>query len=100
MKLKIKVGDEVQIIAGKEKGRKSSVLEINFLKRKIRVKEVRVQTLFDKKEGIKKREGFIDYSNVKLINSIPTKSLKRNLKKVQNQAYLKNNKWELDKLCI
>ena len=77
MKLKIKVGDEVQVIAGKDKGRKGSVLEILPLKQKIRVKSVRVQTLFDKKEGIQKKEGFIDYSNVKLIQ----KSVKKDLKK-------------------
>jgi len=77
MKLKIKVGDEVQVITGSDKGRKGSVLEILPHKKKIRVKEVRVQTLFDKKEGIQKREGFIDYSNVKLIKSAPAKDFKK-----------------------
>ena len=77
MKLKIKVGDEVQVTAGKDKGRKGSVLEIQSLKQKIRVKDVRVQTCFDKKEGIQKREGFIDYSNVKLLNSAPAKDFKK-----------------------
>ena len=77
MKLKIKVGDEAQVIAGKDKGRKGSVLEIQPLKRKIRIKGVRVQTCFDKKEGIKKREGFIDYSNVKLLKSAPAKAFKK-----------------------
>ena len=69
MKLKIKVGDEVQVIAGSEKGRKGLVLNLDPIKRKIRVKDIRVQTRFDKKEGIQKREGFIDYSNVKLIKA-------------------------------
>lgn len=78
MKLKIKVGDEVQVVAGSDKGRKGSVLEIQPLKLKIRVKNVRVQTLFDKKEGIQKREGFIDYSNVKLLKSAPAKAFKKN----------------------
>ena len=80
MKLKIKVGDEVQVITGSDKGRKGSVLEVLPLKQKIRVKEVRVQTLFDKKEGIQKREGFIDYSNVQLINSAPVKVFKKSKK--------------------
>ena len=80
MKLKIKVGDEVQVIAGSDKGRKGSVLEILPLKQKIRVKEVRVQTLFDKKEGIQKREGFIDYSNVQLVHSAPAKVFKKSKK--------------------
>ncbi len=70
MKLKIKKGDEVQVIAGSEKGRKGPVLELDARKLKIRVKGVRVQTRHDKKEGILKREGFIDYSNVKLIQAV------------------------------
>ena len=69
MKLKIKKGDEVQVIAGSEKGRKGPVLELDSRRLKIRVKGVRVQTRHDKKEGILKREGFIDYSNVKLIQA-------------------------------
>ena len=77
MKLKIKAGDEVQVIAGSAKGQKGSVLEVHPLKRKIRVKDIRVQTCFDKKEGIQKREGFIDYSNVKLIHSAPKKAFKK-----------------------
>ena len=72
MKLKIKKGDEVQVIAGSAKGRKGAVLEIDSRKMKIRVKDVRVQTRHDKKEGLLKREGFIDYSNVKLIQSAPS----------------------------
>lgn len=74
MKLKIKVGDEVKIIAGSDKGRKGSVLEINFIKSKIRVKDVRVQTIFNKKDSkIEKREGFIDYSNVSLVQAASKK---------------------------
>ena len=80
MKSKIKIGDEVQVIAGSDKGRKGSVLELSLAKRKIRVKGVRVQTHFDKKEGIQKREGFIDYSNVKLIKSAAVKSFKKSKK--------------------
>ena len=89
MKLKIKVGNEVQIITGSDKGRKGSVLEIQPVKRKIRVKDVRVQTLFDKKEGIQKREGFIDYSNVKLINSAPAKTFKKKSKKGSGKGLFK-----------
>ena len=80
MKLKIKIGDEVQVITGSDKGRKGSVLDIQPIKQKIRVKDVRVQTIFDKKEGIQKREGFIDYSNVKLIKSAPVKAFKKSKK--------------------
>jgi large subunit ribosomal protein L24 len=69
MKLKIKKGDTVQIIAGQQKGTKGAVLAINPEKMKIKVQGVRVQTNFDKKEGIFKAEGFIAYSNVKLVES-------------------------------
>jgi large subunit ribosomal protein L24 len=68
-KLKIKKGDTVQVIAGAQKGTKGAVLAINPNKMQIKVSGVRVQTNFDKKEGITKSEGFIDYSNVKLVES-------------------------------
>ena len=71
MKKKIKKGDEVLVIAGSDKGRKGAVLSFNRSKGKLRVKGVRVQTCFDKKEGMHKKEGFIDRSNVKLIQSAP-----------------------------
>lgn len=67
MKLKIKKGDTVQVIAGADKGVKGSVLEVYPKKMKIRIQGVRVQTHFDKKEGVLKKEGTIDYSNVKLL---------------------------------
>ena len=77
MKLKIKVGDEVLVTTGKDKGRKGVVLALNTSKRKIRVKDVAVLTHFDKKEGIKKYEGFIDYSNVKLVKATEKKYTRR-----------------------
>ena len=64
MKLKLKKGDEALVIAGSEKGKKSKILEIDPRKLKVRLQGVRVQTHFDKKEGIQKKEGWIDYSNV------------------------------------
>lgn len=67
MKLKIKKGDTVQVIAGADKGVKGVVLEVNTKKLKVRVQGVRVQTHFDRKEGILKKEGLIDYSNIKLL---------------------------------
>ncbi len=67
MKLKIKKGDTVQVIAGAQKGTKGAVLSVNPTKLRIKVQGVNIQTHFDKKEGILKSEGFIDYSNVKLV---------------------------------
>ncbi len=69
MKLKIKKGDEALVISGSEKGKKAKVLEMDTLKLKARLQGVRVQTHFDKKEGIQKKEGWIDYSNIRLLSS-------------------------------
>ena len=89
MKLKIKVGDEVQVITGSEKGKKGAVLEVQPIKQKIRIKDVRVQTRFDKKDGPKKREGFIDYSNVRLIKSAPAKAYKKSKKSSKGGLFKK-----------
>jgi large subunit ribosomal protein L24 len=67
MKLKIKKGATVQVIAGAEKGKKGTVLEINENKMGVRVQGIRVQTHFDKKDGLLKKEGLIHYSNLKLV---------------------------------
>jgi large subunit ribosomal protein L24 len=67
MKLKIRKGDTVQVIAGSDKGAKGAVLDVDPKKMRVLVKGVRVQTHFDKKEGVLKKEGFLDYSNVKLV---------------------------------
>ena len=69
MKLKIKKGDEALVIAGSEKGKKAKVLAIDVNKLKARLQGVRVQTHFDKKEGIQKKEGWIDYSNIRLVSA-------------------------------
>lgn len=73
MKLKIKKGATVEVVAGADKGKKGTVLDVNALKMKIRVQGVRVQTHFDKKEGKFTREGFLDYSNVKLVEQAAAK---------------------------
>lgn len=67
MKLKIRKGDTVQVIAGGDKGKKGSVIEVKPAAMKIKIENVKVQTHYDKKDGLLKKEGFIDYSNVKLV---------------------------------
>lgn len=67
MKLKIRKGDTVQVIAGSEKGKKGPVIEVKPTALKIKIQGVKVQTHYDKKDGLLKKEGFIDYSNVKLV---------------------------------
>ena len=69
MKLKIKKGDTVQVIAGSDKGKKGTVIEVKPTAMKIKIQGVKVQTHYDKKDGLLKKEGFIDYSNVKLIST-------------------------------
>ena len=80
MKLKIKVGDQVQVIAGAEKGKKGAVLELLADRQKIRIKDIKIQTHFDKEKGILKKEGFIDYSNVKLVKASAPKDYKKGSK--------------------
>lgn len=77
-KLKIKKGATVQVIAGAEKGKKGSVLEILPSKMMVRVQGIRVQTHFDKKEGLLKKEGLIHYSNLRLVEgaAAPAKAKK------------------------
>ena len=68
-KLKIKKGDVALVITGADKGRQAKVLEVSLSRLKARLQGVRVQTHFDKKEGIQKKEGWIDYSNIRLVSS-------------------------------
>ena len=84
MKMKISKGDTVQIIAGSDKGMKGEVKAIDSKKLRVRVQGVRVQTHFDKKEGIIKGEGFVDYSNVKLVEKA-----KKDLKKLKSKSATK-----------
>ena len=67
MKLKIKKGSTVQVIAGSDKGKKGTVLEIVPGKMGVRVQGVRIQTHYSKQEGLQKKEGLIHYSNLKLV---------------------------------
>lgn len=67
MSLKIRKGDTVKVIAGSEKGKKGAVIEVKPSAMKIKIQGVKVQTHFDKKDGLLKKEGFIDYSNVQLV---------------------------------
>jgi large subunit ribosomal protein L24 len=67
MKLKIRKGDKVQVTTGADKGKKGTVIQVSPTSMKIKIEGVKVQTHFDKKDGLLKKEGFIDYSNVKLV---------------------------------
>ncbi len=86
MKLKIKKDDEVEVIAGGQKGKKGAVLEISQKPLKVKISNVFVQNHFDKKERKQiKREGFISYSNVRLVQAAAKKTKKRKIQKKQKQ---------------
>ncbi len=75
MKLKIKKGDIVQVIAGANKGEQGRVLEVYPDKMKILVERVNERSKHERpnpkneKGGIVKREMPIHYSNVLLLDS-------------------------------
>ena len=70
MKLKIKKGSTVKVIAGSDKGKTGSVLEVYPQTMRIKVQGVRIQTNLDKKENqLVKTEGSIHYSNVQLVEA-------------------------------
>lgn len=80
LKLKIKKGSTVQVISGSDKGKKGSVLEIDTNKMLVKVQGVRMQTHFDKKDGLLTKEGFLDYSNLKLIGEAKKEAKKTSKK--------------------
>jgi large subunit ribosomal protein L24 len=85
MKLKIKKGATVQVITGSDKGKKGSVLAVDAANMKVLVQGVKVQTHYDKKDGLLKKEGYIDYSNVKLVEAA-TKEKKTSKKTTKQKS--------------
>jgi len=68
-KLKIKKGDSVKVITGSDKGKTGEVLAVDSGKMKILVQGIKVMTHYDKKDGLVKKEGYFDYSNVQLLET-------------------------------
>lgn len=74
MKTHVKKGDEVQIIAGKNKGKRGAVLSVNAAKGTVIVEGARVlkkatrPTEQDPEGGIKEVDGPIHISNVKKVS--------------------------------
>ena len=68
--MKIKVGDTVKVIAGKDKGKEGQVLKVDHKNGRVVVKGVNMITKHNKQSaqnpegGIVHREGAIDISNV------------------------------------
>ena len=68
--MKIKMGNQVKIITGKDKGKTGEVIEINRKLNVIKVKAINLVKKHQKptkenKGGVISKESFIHYSNVK-----------------------------------
>lgn len=74
MKLNIKKGATVEVIAGQDKGKKGTVMEVVASKLGVRVQGIRVQTHYSKQDGLQKKEGLIHYSNLKLVDAPASQS--------------------------
>ena len=74
IKMKIRKGDTVQIISGKDKGKTGEILEINRKLDKIKIKSINMikrhtKPTKENKGGIISKESFIHQSNVKNIDT-------------------------------
>ena len=75
----LKKGNQVQIICGKDKGKKGEVIEILKRNNKAKIKGINfikkhVKTTKEKKGGIITKENFIDISNVKILDTSDKKT--------------------------
>ncbi len=61
MKLKITKGATVQVIAGSDKGKRGTVLDLKKETMMVRVQGVRMTTKHSKKDGVVKSEDYIHY---------------------------------------
>ena len=71
----IKNGQQVEIICGKDKGKKGQIIEILRNKNRVKVKGINLikkheKTTKEKKGGIISRENFIHISNVRILDEI------------------------------
>ena len=69
----IKKGIQVEVICGKDRGKKGEVISILKSKNKAKVKGINIikkheKTTKEKKGGIITKENFIDMSNIKIFN--------------------------------
>ena len=72
-------GKLVEIICGKDKGKKGEVIEILRKSNKVKVKGINFikkheKTTKEKKGGIITKENFIDISNIKILDSLDKKT--------------------------
>lgn len=89
--MKIKKGDNVIIITGKEKGKTGSIIATNSEKNKVKIEGCNVRTKFTKKStqgpgSMSKQEAWMDASNVSYIDAKSKKATRL------GYAFDKNNK--------
>ena len=78
----LKNGQEVEIICGKDKGKKGQIIEILISKSRVKVKGINLikkheKTTKEKKGGIVSKENFIHISNLKVIEDLNKKGDKK-----------------------
>ena len=76
----IKKGNQVQVLAGKDKGKKGEVIEIFKKESKVKVKGINIikkheKVTKEKKGGIISKENFIHISNLKSSENIDKKTI-------------------------
>ncbi len=86
MKLKVKKGSSVEVIAGADRGKKGAVIEVLPQSLMVKVQGVNMKTHFDKKDGILKSEGFFDYSNVRLVQQAAKAATRKSPKKSESKS--------------
>ena len=74
-----KKGEQVEIICGKDKGKKGEIIEIIKKINKVKVKGINFikkheKTTKEKKGGIITKENFIDISNIKILDTSDKKT--------------------------
>ena len=75
----LKKGKQVEIICGKDKGKKGEVIEILRNSNKVKIKGINFikkheKTTKEKKGGIITKENFIDISNIKILDTLDKKT--------------------------
>jgi len=84
----IKKGSQVEIICGKDKGKKGEVIEIIRSLNKVKVKGINiikkhVKTTKEKKGGIITKENFIHISNLKSLEKKDNKDKEKTKEKIK-----------------
>ena len=86
-KLKIKNGDNVEVITGDDKGKTGTVLNLDPFAMKVQVSGCRINTKLNKRERtLYKEEGWMDYSNIKLAGAAKKKTKKKAKKKAAKKT--------------